>query len=675
MNFFEHQDEARTKSGRLLALFCAAILAISLAIYVAFVLIEPFATPTSSVYSSSGTFDFRQPALFVACVLGTLGIVGLGVFLKIKSLGRGGAAIAESLGGKRVHAATTDPHERRLVNVVEEMAIASGVPVPAVFVLDDERGINAFAAGYELGDAAVAVTRGALHVLTRDELQGVVAHEFSHILNGDMRLNIRLIGVLYGIMMIGSTGAWILEKGIFVGSGRGRRDSRGVPIMIAGGLLLWLVGSVGLFCGKMIQRAVSRQREYLADASAVQFTRNPDGLAGALKKIGGYDEGARVHARDVAEMSHMFFGDAISKGGSLFSTHPPLTDRIRRIDPAFGGAFSTVPAPASLLETAAPIDQRHVAATMPFAGGVSTAVAPHLARSATITASSVVDQIGTVTPEHLHFSRALLDSIPDELREASRSTLGAVALVYALMMEDDSTTEQELSELKALTHPRIYAETARLVPITRALDPMARLPLIELSIGSLRDLSPDQYSTFRRELGAIAAADRRLSVFEFAVQKSVIHWLDSAFGLRPAVPVQYYAARALKEEISLVLSALAYAAAVARRDAFAAFQTGAGRLRLLNPGEIALMEPEACGLHRLDAVLDRLKMASAAVKQQVVDACAHVVLADGEIDPAEGELLRVVADAIGCPTPPIIPTSDSLALPPSPASADQRSDE
>ena len=672
MNFFEHQDEARTKSGRLIALFVAAVLALSLAVYLVFVLLEPFATiQAQSVGGKARAFDFWQPDMLAGCVIGTAGIVLFGMFLKVKSLGRGGSAVAESLGGTRINPSTSDPHERRLLNVVEEMAIASGVPVPAVYVLDAEKGINAFAAGFDIGDAAVAVTRGGLHILTRDELQAVVAHEFSHILNGDMRLNIRLIGVLFGIMMIGSTGRWIFERGLLMGAGhRGRREMNGIPFMVIGGGLMWLVGSLGLLFGRMIQRAVSRQREYLADASAVQFTRNPDGLAGALKKIGGYSAGARVHAREAPEMSHLFFGDAISRGASLLSTHPPLEERIRRVDPSFGNVFDTVTAPNSLHVTHAVVEQSHVAATMPMAAGMSMAVAPQFTQMISVEPSRVVEEIGTMTPQHIEFSRTLLAAIPVDLREASRSTLGAVALVYSLMMEDDATTEEELAALQALTHPRIYEETERLVPLTRALDPLARLPLIELAVGSLRDLSGEQYATFRRELGAIAAADNRLSVFEFAVQKSVVHWLDAAFGLRPARPVQYYAARALKNEISLVLSALAYSGARARRDAFGAFQMGASRLRLLEQGEVELQPPERCGFTELDQVLDRLDMASAAVKQQVVDACAHVVLADGETDPAESELLRVVADAMGCPTPPMVPTAEhapqdeSVAPPP-----------
>ncbi len=660
MNFFEHQDKARAKTGQLVALFAAAVSVLSIGVYLVFVLVEPIAR-----FRSSGgrTFNFVQLDLFFACVAATLGVVLFGMFLKSKSLGRGGSAVAEALGGSRINPSTKDPKRRQLLNVVEEMAIASGVPVPAVYVLDSEKGINTFSAGYDIGDAAIGVTRGCLHILNRDELQAMVAHEFSHVLNGDIRLNVRLIGILFGIMMIGSTGRWIFEKGFFVGAARRHRrgEISGHPVMIVGGGLMWLVGSLGLFSGRVIQRAITRQRAYLADASAVQFTRNPDGLVGALKKIGGYADGAKVFARETAEMSHIFFGDAVGSDHSMFSTHPTLVDRIRRLDPSFTGVFEPVSAPNSLHTTEVVVEKSHLSAVMPMAVGMSMAVAPRLAQAMTVDPKTFVENLGTVTPEHLALSQELLAAIPADLREAARSTLGAVALVYALMMEDDSTTAEELAVLKELTHERIFEETERLVPLTRALDPLARLPLIELAVGSLRELSPDQYTTFRRELGAIAAADNRLSIFEFAVQKSVVHWLDSAFGLRPARPVQYYAPRALKREISTVLSALAYASAREERDAHMAFQFGASQMRLMEPGELVQVSSSEFGFEKLDVVLDRLDAASPAVKEQVVGACAHVVLADGHIDAAESELLRVVSDAMGCPAPPILSTAAMAA--------------
>src|SRR5690606_28971990 len=254
---------------------------------------------------------------------------------------QGGSVVAGLLGGLPVNPATDDPDERRLVNVVEEMAIASGVPVPAIYVLPGEESINAFAAGYGVHDAAVAVTRGALKHLTRDELQGVIAHEFSHILNGDMRLNIRLIGLLHGLLLLALIGRVLLRSG---GRSRGRRKEKGGSVQVALiGLGLVLLGYIGVFFGKLIKAAASRQREYLADAAAVQFTRNPEGIAGALKKIGALGAGSRIVHPRAEELSHLYFASGLrSSFAGLFATHPPLVERIRRIDPSFSGDFEGV---------------------------------------------------------------------------------------------------------------------------------------------------------------------------------------------------------------------------------------------------------------------------------------------------------------------------------------------
>ena len=289
--------------------------------------------------------DLWNPELFGLVAMGTSAVIAAGSLYKMAALSGGGHTVAELLGGRLLRADAATPAERRLLNVVEEMAIASGVPVPPVYLLENELGINAFAAGHAPGDAVVAVTAGTLARLSRDELQGVIAHEFSHILNGDMRLNIRLMGVLFGILVIGLTG-WIIFRsttGGYVRLGARDDDRKGFNPLPLIGLALYVIGYVGVFFGNLIKAAVSRQREFLADASAVQFTRNPDGIAGALKKIGAVAEGSRIQDPHAEEASHMFFGDALSGWTELFgllATHPPLVERIKRIDPSFDGDFS-----------------------------------------------------------------------------------------------------------------------------------------------------------------------------------------------------------------------------------------------------------------------------------------------------------------------------------------------
>jgi Zn-dependent protease with chaperone function len=357
MDFFEAQARAKKRTSRLVALFSLAVLGTIAAGYFGAVFLsrqiaESDYRPRSSRYSERSQLSaFRsqlspsaslwQPKLFALVTLGTLAVVGLASLYKWHQFSGGGSAVAESVGGRRVDPHTTDLAERRLLNVVEEMALASGIVMPGVFILDDEPAINAFAAGLTTSDAVVAVTRGTLEKLTRDELQGVVAHEFSHILNGDMRLNLRLTSLIFGILVLGLIGRGIISSlgRTRVTSSRNSKNSGGLIAAIgAAGLGLLVIGYVGYFFGRLIQAAVSRQREFLADAAAVQFTRNPAGIGGALKKIAGYAMGSSLAHAKSAAIGHFFFAQGFrSTFGGLWATHPPLEVRIRAIEPAFDG--------------------------------------------------------------------------------------------------------------------------------------------------------------------------------------------------------------------------------------------------------------------------------------------------------------------------------------------------
>src|SRR5277367_6271665 len=336
MDFFERQDKARKKTKWLVIYFILAVAAMIVAIYIASLLIFSGVQLHQHRFNDEQPqFDLWNPQIFLAVALGTIAIILIGSSYKTMALAAGGSAVSEMMGARLVSANTTDPDERKLLNVVEEMAIASGVPVPQVYVMDDEDGINAFAAGHKPGDATVTVTRGCMKLLSRDELQGVIGHEFSHILNGDMRLNLRLMGTIFGILCLAIIGRILLQTARGGGRSRGQNP---LPIL---GLTLLIIGYIGVFFGRLIQAAVSRQREFLADASSVQFTRNPGGITGALKKIGGLGEmGSRLSHAHSEELSHMFFGNGISEPFiGLLETHPPLTDRIKAIDPNFDGNF------------------------------------------------------------------------------------------------------------------------------------------------------------------------------------------------------------------------------------------------------------------------------------------------------------------------------------------------
>ncbi|MFI0414153.1 MAG: M48 family metallopeptidase, partial [Candidatus Thiodiazotropha sp.] len=329
MNFFEHQDEAKRNTQRLVLLFLLAVVVIILAIDT--VLLILFGTLLSDTAESPQTlsgFLTENSSILLFGTGGTGAAIGLASLFRSASLKDGGAAVARQMGGVPVEADPQDPLRQRLRNVVEEIAIASGVPVPEIYIMERESGINAFAAGYSPSDAAVAVTRGTLENLNREELQGVIAHEFSHIFNGDMRLNIRLIGALFGIMILAIAGRRILSGARF--SSSSKNNNAGAIILFAAALTA--IGYIGLFFARWIKAAVSRQREYLADASAVQFTRNPQGIAGALKKIAVHTQGASLNS-DSEEISHMLFGQGMR--ATLFATHPPVIERIQRIEPSF----------------------------------------------------------------------------------------------------------------------------------------------------------------------------------------------------------------------------------------------------------------------------------------------------------------------------------------------------
>jgi Zn-dependent protease with chaperone function len=329
MNFFKRQDEMRRASRRLVVLFGLAVVAVVAAVDLLVVLLMRQADARRLGYVPPlGDWVASHSAVVVGTTLIVFAVILIASFYKTMVLGGGGGVVARSLGGVRISPDTTDPQQRRLLNVVEEMAIASGVPMPEVYLLEHESGINAFAAGHNPSNAAIGVTRGTLTTLNRAELQGVIAHEFSHILNGDMKLNVRLMGLLFGLLVIALIGRTVLR-----GASRVRGDRKGgvlVVLLIAVAVLV--IGYIGLFFGRLIQAAVSRSREALADASAVQFTRDPSGLRGALVKIGASAAGSRVANPEVEEVAHMLFAPGMSR---FFATHPPLLERLKAIDPRF----------------------------------------------------------------------------------------------------------------------------------------------------------------------------------------------------------------------------------------------------------------------------------------------------------------------------------------------------
>jgi len=658
MDFFQQQDKTRRKTKLLVFYFAVAVAAMIAAIYVAVVLVfSGVQSQQHHYFNGQGQpqFSLWNPQIFFGVSLATLAIIGIGSAYKTMALSAGGSAVSEMMGGRLVNPNSKDPDERKLLNVVEEMAIASGVPAPHVYVLDEENGINAFAAGHKPGDATVTVTRGCMKILSRDELQGVIGHEFSHILNGDMRLNLRLMGIIFGILCLAIIGRVLLQTARGGGRSRGQNP---LPIL---GLVLLLIGYIGVFFGRLIQAAVSRQREFLADASSVQFTRNPGGITGALKKIGGLGEqGSRLSHAHAEELSHMFFGNGVSEPFiGLLETHPPLTERIRVFDPNFDGKFPYVRydgrdrAPEEIPTPKRPPPIPNFFGTV--LGGAILA-SGDAEKPPVIRPHAVLPNLGNPTPLHLKYAEQLRESLPESVQAAAREPLDAVALIYAMLLSNDEKTRTtQLAELAKRVDPAIQQKTVALFPDVAQAAVHAHLPMVNLALGTLRHLTADQFNQFSQTLQWLIGSDGKIELFEFVLQKIILHHLGPQFaGTRPPA-VQFYTLKPLVPDCVVLLSALANAGNDDAAAAQKAFEQGAPYLRAPD-GDWGLLPREQCGVTEIDAALNRLTLAVPIIKKNLLEACIHTVGADGVILESEAELLRAIADTLDCPMPPFVAT-------------------
>ncbi len=651
MDFFAHQEQARRNTGRLLIYFMLAVSGVVLSVYLVAALGLGYVQPLDEQGRGGGLW---RADLFALTGSATLALIGAGSGLRIALLAAGGGGqVAEMLGGELLSSDTADSHERRLLNVVEEMAIAAGMPVPPVYLLRHERGINAFAAGWKPTDAVIGVTRGCVEQLSRDQLQGVIGHEFSHILHGDMRLNLRIIGLLYGILLISHVGWWIFRISSSSGYRLGladrseRKGGNPLPLM---GLALYAVGWIGVFFGRLIQSAISRQREFLADASAVQFTRNPQGLAEALLRIADWQAGSRLDSPQAPQSAHLFFSNAL--GGiwtGWLATHPPLLERVERLQPDWqsqhAGEMRRVAEDAS--------SRRH---------GIGEVVAAELIadpqgvrRMVSLAPGQVTRSVGNPGEPHVEYAEHLLSAIPEPLSMAARQPASAAGLIWALLVQG-SQDPQGLADqsLERYLAPAVADEVRSLLPAVARLDRLWRLPLAELAMPALRQLSPTQFRQFAAAMQALIDADQRLSLFELALQKLVARQLGPQGQRAEARFPAYRSVQSLVPALSYLLSALAQAGQKSPAAARAAFARGAEQLPPVQPAVV--FQPEAAGQWaRVGQALDQLAAATPQVQQQVLRAATECVTADGRTTLDEAELLRTVAVAFDCPLPPFLP--------------------
>ncbi len=595
-------------------------------------------------YARSSQVAFSPEALQSYYSWQELATVSLGVCLlifcgslyKTMSLSGGGATVAEMLGGRQVPAATTDLQQRQLLNVVEEMAIAAGMPIPRVYLLEDN-GINAFAAGLSPANAVIGVTRGTMTRLSREELQGVIAHEFSHIANGDMRLNIRLIGVLHGILLIGLIGGFLLRSIRFSGRSRSRKGGGGLAAIAALGLGLLIIGYAGSFFGNWIKSIVSRQREFLADSSAVQFTRNKDGIAGALKKIGG-SAGSYLDSPAAAQYSHAFFAEGVGFFlQSFFATHPPLEERIRRIEPRWDGEF---------------LKSRVKTTVAPEPVEASTAAAAKMAVTAAIltSAEQAINQIGTLNEENIEYVRELIIAMPALLREAAQDAYTARALIYAVLIDLQKDKPAAMAALHQHADPNMHALCDHLLPDLKRLQDKFKLPLLELSINALRDLSSNQYIQFKQAVHYLIVSDKSVNLKEWIIQRLLIQQLDEHFGFRKPARGKHKSLDPVKAEVETVLSLIAHVEHTDDNAARVAFASGAAETGMETLNMLARKDI------RLDALnhsLDRLAQLMPLVKPRLLKACVAIILQDGKTTTRGMELVRTISTCLDCPMPPV----------------------
>ena len=651
MKFFAQQERSRAQSRRMLILFVLAVAGIVLAVDV--VLMIAFGAIGHDKHQKLDMSSMQPQVMFWSSLI-VLAVVGLATMYKISTLRSGGGAVAQQLGATLVPADTTNFAYRRLRNVIEEIAIASGVPVPEIYVLEDEAAINAFAAGYTPADAAVTVTRGCLEKLTRDELQGVIAHEFSHVLNGDMRLNIRLMGVLFGILVIGIVGRKVIE-----GTGRSR-DSGGA---VAFGIAILAVGYIGVFFGRLIKAGISRQREYLADASAVQFTRQTLGIGGALKKIGGLAEGSKLASAETEEVAHMLFGDGVGYS-ALFATHPPLIKRIKLLDPQFNPKeFEDIARAWSAPVEAGEEDGAELsiagfapAVAVPRRGASRLATQagdlPQAQSRLNLSAAQISEHAGTLTNNDLTNAGAIHASLPEGLRAAAGSVDRAIQLIFALALHaDPAVRARQLAIVEKYIDAATRAGTEQLAGDLPQLHALQRLPLAQLAFPALRRRPRPQLQTFLIALNQLMQADGRIELEEYCLGKLITVQVIDALDPSKTRPSGSAKLPSCAADLADVFALVARHGTDDDADAQRAYLLG---MHEVLPDAMPAYAPPQEWVLALDRALMKLDQLAPAGKELVVRGLAQAIGADGVITVAEAELLRTICAALHCPLPPMV---------------------
>ncbi|MCC6931937.1 MAG: M48 family metallopeptidase [Deltaproteobacteria bacterium] len=637
MNFFEHQEKARRRTLFLVFCYLLAVVLIVLGIY-AGVIATLFLLQNYNNAEDTTNFltALKSRMLFVEVFLVTFVIIITGTIYKVMQLSRGGAAVAEMLGGRLLSPSMLTPEEKKLRNIVEEMAIASGIPVPSIYLLDTEPSINAFAAGFSPSDAVIGVTSGAITKLSRDELQGVIAHEFSHIFNGDMRLNINLMGIVHGIMLlyfIGETMVRVIART----RGRSSRSKGGYPrlAIFLLGLILMVFGAIGVFFGNIIKSAVSRQREFLADASAVQYTRNPDGIGIALQKIAGLAPAqSRLCHPKAKQASHLYFAQGVSHFFNLlFATHPDIKERIRRISPSLLAEQREM--------DSAPNQAQQAGGDLPVAN---------------LAANSFSSTAGNISAEHLSLAGNIINSFAGQIKTLLTEPSGTQAIVFQLFLDQQEQTvkDKQLEYLSRTVGAYIFQEVLRLEETILKLSVHQYLPLLDLATDAFKQQSAEQYQTFLSVIDALISADSKLTLREFIFRAIIKHRLDLYFSLTKPVKQTISNLGKAQDALAVILSALCYAGSSTEDQQVKLFALGTSKLAL---DGLHLLPVESCSVLNIEQSMDTLRKLYPKEKQKLLDTLAFLVVQDQQITITEAELLRAAAILLDCPIPPCLNVS------------------
>lgn len=659
MNFFEHQAHARAASRRMIVLFALSVIGV-----VVFINLGVLAAlGAAGAFGPDADPELRDKAagILITTTVLTLGVILVASLFKTLSLGRGGGAVAQAMGATLVPEDTRDFHLKRLRNVVEEMSIAASMPVPEIYVMEQEAGINAFAAGFGTADAAVAVTRGALEKLSRDELQGVIAHEFSHILNGDMRLNMRLMGVIFGLLVLGIGGRKVLENL----RGSSSRDGKAI-VLIA--LVFMIFGYLGVLFGRLIKANISRQREYLADASAVQFTRLSSGISGALKKIAGFSHGAKLEREDGEEVAHMLFGDGVGYS-SWFATHPPLIERIQRIEPGFNpGELNQLAAAERVFRGVGEDFEAPSAVALLAPGGLDSIKAartksresapaptppplPKASRQRAPSAAEVVRSVGNPGDAHVRYAEAVRRTLPPILKTAAHMRERALDVILCLLLAPAGLVRAEQLKLIAEQLGEARREGVEHLEVaTLSLHPAQRMPLALLAFPALKRRPAGDLNTYATCIEALIHADGKVDVFEYCLGRLVRQQLRQM-----RQPAEQNGANLkiieCRQDVAALLAILAQHGHPAGDAARRAFQAG---MHEVLPGSSFEYQPPSAWAEVLDGALDRLDRLQPLGKERLIAGLAVTVGHDGDIATSEAELLRLVCSLLHCPLPPFI---------------------